>query len=137
MHVKWNQVSSAVCALAAAALIAAGVPGDAAPPARPARKPVTPQAVKNLPDLKKPEDKLRFLEMMRQAFPAVRSGSGSAFLPRHLDDVLQQQVAGSTRTPFMVMVFAKGLNARQTTIAPSSKPGLPGSLGMFGGGVTA
>ena len=92
--------SSGIVVVVAAALLAASMPGDAAPPARPGKKPVTPQAVKNLPDLKKPEDKLRFLEMMRQAFPAVRSGQSSSFLPRHLDDLLQQQVAGVAQAPF-------------------------------------
>jgi hypothetical protein len=76
------------------------MPGDAAPPARPGKKPATPQAVKNLPDLKKPEDKLRFLEIMRQAFPSIRSGQGAPFLPRHLDDLLEQQVSQVTTTGF-------------------------------------
>lgn len=75
-------------------------PGGAAPPARPGKKPVTPPAVKNLPDLKKPEDKLRFLELMRQSFPAIRAGQSATFQPRYLDDVLEQQVSAATKTPF-------------------------------------
>ncbi len=111
-----QMISGVSIVLATAAVIAA-------PPKRSARKPVTPPAVKNLPDLKKPEDKLRFLDMMRQAFPAIRSGQSAPLLPRHIDDLLQQQMAGATKTPMAPIVddqtFLRRACLDLTGIAPS------------------
>ncbi len=102
MRLRGKSVASWFLAIATAFLAVCTVGG--APPVRPGKKPVTPPAVKNLPDLKKPEDKLRFLELMRQAFPAIRSGQASPLLPRHVDDLLQQQVSGATKTPLAPLV---------------------------------
>ena len=73
---------------------------DAAP-RRPTPKP--PPAVKNLPDLKTPEDKLRFLEMIRASFPAIRTNSIS-FQPSDLDKMLERYVSEGTSTEFAPVV---------------------------------
>jgi hypothetical protein len=70
-------------------------------PRRP--KPKPPPAVKNLPDLKSPEDKLRFLEMIRQTFPAIRSNSVS-FQPSDLDRMLERYVSEGSASEFAPVV---------------------------------
>ena len=92
---------TALCLLAAlvtAWLITAGVDGA---PRRPTPKP--PPAVKNLPDLKTPADKLRFLEMIRASFPAIRSSSAS-FQPSDLDKMLERYVSEGATTNFAPLV---------------------------------
>lgn len=67
--------------------------------AAPKRKPNKAPAP-NLPDLKSPEDKLRFLEMIRSSFPVLRIGRGSSFRPSDLDEQLEKYIARGTSTPF-------------------------------------
>ncbi len=63
---------------------------DAAPP-RNAKPP-------KLPDLKSPQAKLRYIQMIRQQFPAMRRST--AFSSSELDKQLESYVARETRTPF-------------------------------------
>lgn len=71
----------------------------AAPPRRAPKK-----ASQRLPELKTPEDKLRFLEMIRQSFPAIRSGRAARFTSEDLDEGLERYVARGTSTPFAPIV---------------------------------
>jgi hypothetical protein len=87
-------------AILAIVLCAAGETARSAP-RRP--KPKPPPAIKNLPELKTPEDKLRFLEMIRQTFPAIRSTSVS-FRPDDLDKMLERYVSEGTTTEFAPLV---------------------------------
>ncbi|HVJ84695.1 MAG TPA: DUF1549 domain-containing protein [Caulifigura sp.] len=86
--------------LAAVALIASFSWSAPTPPPRPAKKkPPQPK----LPDLKTPEDKLKFLEAIRSSFPTIRSSNGS-FTTADLDDMLRKYVTKETKTPFMPIV---------------------------------
>ncbi len=70
------------------------------PPARAAKKkPPQPK----LPDLKTPEDKLKFLEAIRATFPTIRS-SGGAFTSGDLDEMMRKYISKETRTPFTPVV---------------------------------
>ncbi len=71
---------------------------------RPQPKPRTPQAVKDLPDLKTPEDKLRFLAMIRQSFPAIRAGRSVSFTAEDLDDSLEKYVAREATADFAPII---------------------------------
>lgn len=64
----------------------------------------TPRAVKNLPALKTPEDKLQFLEIIRNSFPALRTSRTSTFTSRDLDDGLERSIAKGTQTPFAQII---------------------------------
>ncbi|REJ88530.1 MAG: DUF1549 domain-containing protein [Planctomycetota bacterium] len=67
------------------------------------RKPGKSQAVKNLPELKTPEDKIRFLEMIRNTFPAIRSGTPN-LSSITLDEILDRYVTDETSTPLAEVV---------------------------------
>ena len=91
---------SVTASLAAVALIASFSWSAPTPPPRPAKKkPPQPK----LPDLKTPEDKLKFLEAIRASFPTIRSSNG-AFTSADLDDMLRKYVTKETKTPFMPIV---------------------------------
>lgn len=89
------------CLIALALLMLRSFPVAAAPP-RPAVNPQS-QAAKNLPDLKTPEDKLRFLEMIRAQFPSNRS-KGAAFTSNDLDQNLATYVSRGTSTSFAEVI---------------------------------
>ncbi|MCA8997573.1 MAG: DUF1549 domain-containing protein, partial [Planctomycetaceae bacterium] len=61
------------------------------------------QVAKNLPDLKTPEDKMRFLEMIRYSFPAMRT-RGAAYTSKDLDQALETYVSRATKTPFSELI---------------------------------
>ncbi len=81
------------------------------PPARPSKKkPPQPK----LPELKTPEDKLRFLEAIRATFPTIRSTAGN-FTSADLDDMLKKYVVKETKTP-----SARSLTTRRFCGGPRS-----------------
>lgn len=92
---------AAFCLLATLATVWIMSASVDAAPRRPTPKP--PPAVKNLPDLKTPADKLRFLEMIRASFPAIRTNS-TAFQPSDLDKMLERYVSEGTATEFAPVV---------------------------------
>lgn len=71
----------------------------AAPPRR-SRKPPAPK----LPDLKTPEDKIKFLELIRNSFPALRRRSGSVYRSDDLDEQLERYVSRATIQPFAPLI---------------------------------
>lgn len=92
----------AACCLLAAVVTVCGITAAVnGAPRRP--KPKPPPAIKNLPELKTPEDKLRFLEMIRHTFPAIRSNSVS-FQPADLDKMLERYVSEGASTDFAPVV---------------------------------
>lgn len=64
------------------------------------RKPPTPQ----LPDLKSPEDKLKFLEIIRNSFPVLRVGRSISYKSSDLDDQLEKFIQQGTETPLAPIV---------------------------------
>ncbi len=92
----------AACCLLVAVVTVCGISAAVnGAPRRP--KPKPPPAIKNLPELKTPEDKLRFLEMIRHTFPAIRSNSVS-FQPADLDKMLERYVSEGASTDFAPVV---------------------------------
>lgn len=67
-------------------------------PAAPAPKRPTPQ----LPDLKTPESKLRYIQMIREEFPVMKRST--LFTSEDLDKQLEQSVAKGTSTPLAKIV---------------------------------
>ncbi len=67
--------------------------GEAAP-----KRPVKKKAPPNLPDLKTPEDKMKFLEMIRGSFPVLRIGRGRSYDSGDLDDQLERYIEKETST---------------------------------------
>jgi len=63
------------------------------------RRPVARRPQPKLPDLKSPEDKRRFLEMIRGSYPALKRG-GTQFRASDLDKGLERDVAKATNVPF-------------------------------------
>ncbi len=63
-----------------------------------AKKPVKKKAPPNLPDLKTPEDKMKFLEMIRGSFPVLRLGRGRTYRSIDLDEQLEKYVTRGTST---------------------------------------
>ena len=92
----------------------------AAPPRRAPKK-----ASQRLPELKTPEDKLRFLEMIRQSFPAIRSGRAARFTSEDLDEGLERYVARGTSTPFAPIVDDETFLRRVTLSPPEAARGAP------------
>ena len=70
--------------------------------AAPPRKKAPPKP--NLPDLKSPEDKAKFLEMIRSSFPAVRRPSKYRLTPEELDEQLGKYITRATNTDFAPIV---------------------------------
>ncbi|MCA9090003.1 MAG: DUF1549 domain-containing protein [Planctomycetaceae bacterium] len=91
----------------------------AAAPKRPAK----PQP--NLPDLKTPEDKMKFLEMIRASFPVLRAGRNVSFDSEDLDRDLERQIAKGTSTPFAEIIddetFIRRASIDATGEVPSAK----------------
>ncbi|SFI07730.1 DUF1549 domain-containing protein [Planctomicrobium piriforme] len=84
----------ALLAMVAVSMFAAAL--TAAPkPAAPPRKPRV-----QLPDLKTPEDKVRFLELIRSNFPATKQSKNLSFSASDLDERLDADIAKATSTPF-------------------------------------
>ena len=71
----WYGMRRLVAAATVLSVVCVTAPDGAPGAPRPRRKPGKSQAAKNLPDLKTPEDKLRFLEMIRGSFPSIRGGT--------------------------------------------------------------
>ena len=64
----------------------------------PPRRPAPPQP--KLPDLKSPEDKLKFLEMIRGSYKVIQQGKTLTFDSDDLDRDLERSIAKGTSTPF-------------------------------------
>ena len=94
----WYGMRRLVAAATVLSVVCVTAPDGAPGAPRPRRKPGKSQAAKNLPDLKTPEDKLRFLEMIRGSFPSIRGGT-SKLSSNTLDEVLDRYVAKETSTP--------------------------------------
>ncbi|MCA9079071.1 MAG: DUF1549 domain-containing protein [Planctomycetaceae bacterium] len=90
--------------------------------AAPPRRPQQPQ--QQLPDLKSPADKLRFLEMIRMSFPATRAGRSVTFTSEDLDRDLERYVARGTSTPFADLIddetFIRRATLDATGLVPSA-----------------
>lgn len=67
---------------------------SSAAPKRPAKKTAPP----NLPDLKTPEDKIKFLEAIRDSFPVLRIGRGRTYTSEDLDEQLEKYIQRGTST---------------------------------------
>lgn len=62
-----------------------------------AKRPAPPPP--NLPDLKTPEDKVRFLELIRGSFRVIQQGKNLNFTADDLDRELERSIAKETSTP--------------------------------------
>ncbi len=91
--------STSVCARPFLAILllvtlASGSSVFAAPPKRPTAP------AQKLPDLKTPEDKLKFLELIRGNFKVLQQGKTLTFSSDDLDRDLERYIARETSTPF-------------------------------------
>ncbi|MBT5018754.1 MAG: hypothetical protein HON04_08400, partial [Planctomicrobium sp.] len=68
-------------------LLALTLPTCAEAQSRPANRKAPPN---RLPDLKTPEDKMRFLEMIRNSFPVLRIGRSVNYRSNDLDEQLEK-----------------------------------------------
>ena len=68
------------------------------------RKPVKKAPPNRIPDLKSPEDKRKFLEMIRQSFPVLKIGRGVTYRSEDLDEQLEKYIARGTSTPFAQII---------------------------------
>lgn len=76
-------------------LLALAFPTYAVAQKRPANRKAPPN---RLPDLKTPEDKMKFLEMIRNSFPVLRIGRSVNYRSTDLDDQLEKYIARGTST---------------------------------------
>ncbi|MCA9052230.1 MAG: DUF1549 domain-containing protein [Planctomycetaceae bacterium] len=88
-------------------------PAFAAPPQKNRKPP-------KLPDLKTPESKLAYIQMIRNEFPAMRRST--SFTPEDLDKQLEQSVAKGTDTKFVDVVddetFLRRVSVDLTGLVP-------------------
>lgn len=97
MHARFLMILSLLCVQCSVSSMCLN--SLQAAPKRPA-----PKAPPNLPDLKSPEDKMKFLEMIRGSFGVLRIGRNVTFRTADLDEQLEKYVARGTSTPFAPII---------------------------------
>jgi len=122
-RLQWFLILAAVTAACLPPVLYQSGTAIAAPRRPQAKKKAKPKP--KLPDLKTPEDKLKFLAAIRSQFPAVRVGRTSTFTSEDLDDSLERYIARGTSTPFARVVddetFLRRVSIDLTGTVPTRK----------------